>query len=311
MRDQMRWDDRLLGWAMSNPGLRVQLFRLIDCLSSLQSKAEIARHLQEYLGDETVELPAALKGMLNFANPDSMPGQIAATTLSTAVETLAHKYIAGETIQQVIKTIERLRKERMAFTVDLLGEAVITEAEAQSYLERYLELMEQLTEVAKHWSTVEQIDLADGEPLPRVQVSVKLTAFYSQFDPLDEKGSQEKVSDRIRRLLRRAKELETAVHFDMEQYQYKEMTLTILKQLLMEEEFRTRSDIGITLQAYLRDSYHDLKDLIAWAKKRGTPVTVRLVKVPIGIRKRLRRFKKIGNNPFLMTKNRRMPILKP
>ncbi len=278
MRDQMRWDDRLLGWAMSNPGLRVQLFRLIDCLSSLQSKAEIARHLQEYLGDETVELPAALKGMLNFANPDSMPGQIAATTLSTAVETLAHKYIAGETIQQVIKTIERLRKERMAFTVDLLGEAVITEAEAQSYLERYLELMEQLTEVAKHWSTVEQIDLADGEPLPRVQVSVKLTAFYSQFDPLDEKGSQEKVSDRIRRLLRRAKELETAVHFDMEQYQYKEMTLTILKQLLMEEEFRTRSDIGITLQAYLRDSYHDLKDLIAWAKKRGTPVTVRLVK---------------------------------
>ncbi len=278
MRDQIRWDDRLLGWAMSNPGLRVQLFRLIDCLPSLQSKAEIARHLQEYLGDETVELPAALKGMLNFANPDSMPGQIAATTLSTAVETLAHKYIAGETIQQVIKTIERLRKERMAFTVDLLGEAVITEAEAQFYLERYLELMEQLTEVAKHWSTVEQIDLADGEPLPRVQVSVKLTAFYSQFDPLDEKGSQEKVSDRIRRLLRRAKELETAVHFDMEQYQYKEMTLTILKQLLMEEEFRTRSDIGITLQAYLRDSYHDLKDLIAWAKERRTPVTVRLVK---------------------------------
>ncbi len=283
MRDQMRWDDKVLGWAMSNPHLRVQLFRLIDCLPALHSKAEIARHLQEYLGQADVELPAALKGMLNFASPDSMPGQIAATTVSTAVEALAHKYIAGENITQVIKTIERLRKDRLAFTVDLLGEAVITEAEAQSYLDRYLELMAQLTEVANRWPTVEQIDSSTGLPadadlLPRVQVSVKLTAFYSQFDPLDEKGSQERVSDRIRVLLRRAKELGAAVHFDMEQYHYKDLTLAILQQVLLEAEFRRRSDIGVTLQAYLRDSYTDLKHLILWAKERGTPLTVRLVK---------------------------------
>ncbi|MDX2231458.1 MAG: L-glutamate gamma-semialdehyde dehydrogenase [Leptolyngbyaceae cyanobacterium bins.349] len=278
MRDQMRWDDKLLNWTMGNPGLRVQLFRLIDCLPALRSKPEIARHLQEYLSQEDVELPGALKGMLNFANPDSMPGQIAATTLSTAVETLAQKYISGETVGQVIKTIERLRKDRMAFTVDLLGEAVITEPEAQSYLDRYLELLTQLTEAAKRWSTVEQIDRADGADLPKVQVSVKLTAFYSQFDPIDEQGSQEQVSDRIRILLRRAQALGAAVHFDMEQYQYKDMTLAILKELLMEAEFRTRTDIGVTLQAYLRDSLHDLKDLIEWAKERSHPVTVRLVK---------------------------------
>jgi RHH-type proline utilization regulon transcriptional repressor/proline dehydrogenase/delta 1-pyrroline-5-carboxylate dehydrogenase len=278
MRDQMRWDDKLLAWAMSNPGLRVQLFRFIDALPALQSKTEIARHLQDYLGDESVELPAALKNLLNFANPDSMPGQLAASTVSTAVETLANKYIAGATIKQAIKTIERLRKEKMAFTLDLLGEAVITEAEAQSYLERYLDLMEQLTQEAKSWSTVPQIDQADGEELPRVQVSVKLTAFYSQFDPLDPEGSKKQVCDRIRILLRRAKELGAAVHFDMEQYVYKDMTLGILKELLMEAEFRDRTDLGITLQAYLQDSKGDLKDIITWAKERGNPLTVRLVK---------------------------------
>ncbi|NEQ30537.1 MAG: L-glutamate gamma-semialdehyde dehydrogenase [Leptolyngbya sp. SIO4C5] len=278
MRDQMRWDDRLLAIAMDNPGLRVQLFRFIDCLPALHSKAEIARHLQEYLGDPSVELPEALKGILNFANPDSMPGQIAATTFSKAVETLAHKYIAGETIEQVIKTVERLRKDKMTFTVDLLGEAVITEAEAQDYLNGYLTLMEQLTQAAKKWSTVPAIDQADGETLPPVQVSVKLTAFYSQFDPLDAEGSQEKVSEQMRALLRRAKELGAAVHFDMEQYVYKTLTLATLKKVLLEDEFRDRSDIGVTLQAYLRDSYGDLKDLVEWAKERGTPLTVRLVK---------------------------------
>ncbi|BAY48847.1 putative delta-1-pyrroline-5-carboxylate dehydrogenase [Scytonema sp. HK-05] len=278
LRDQMRWDDKLLAWAMSNPGLRVQLFRFIDTLPALRSKPEIAAHLQEYLGDESVELPAALKGMLNFANPDSMPGQVAATTVSTGVETLAHKYISGENIKQALKTIERLRKEKMAFTVDLLGEAVITEAEAQSYLERYLDLMQELVEASKNWTTVPLIDEADGQSLPKVQVSVKLTAFYSQFDPLDATGSEERVSSRIRTLLRRAKELGAAVHFDMEQYAYKDLTFSILKKLLLEEEFRTRTDIGLTIQAYLRDSEEDAKDLIAWAKQRGYPITIRLVK---------------------------------
>ncbi|MBD1925477.1 L-glutamate gamma-semialdehyde dehydrogenase [Trichocoleus sp. FACHB-90] len=278
MRDQMRWDDKLLAWAMASPGLRVQLFRFIDTLPALRSKPEVARHLQEYLGDESVELPTALKGMLNFASPDSMPGTVAATTVNTAVETLAHKYIAGENIKQVIKTVESLRKQKMAFTIDLLGEAVITEAEAQSYLDRYLELMAQLTDAAKSWSTVEAIDQADGEDLPKVQVSVKLTAFYSQFDPLDAKGSEERVSDRIRLLLRRAAQLGAAVHFDMEQYAYKDITVSILKKLLLEDEFRSRTDVGITIQAYLRDSEQDVKDLIPWLKERGYPLTVRLVK---------------------------------
>ena len=278
MRDQMRPDDKLLNWAMSNPGLRVQLFRFIDCLPALHSKSEIARHLQQYLGDQSVELPSALKGILNFTDPNSTPAQIAAATISKAVETLAHKYIAGETTQQVLKTIERLRKEKMAFTLDLLGEAVITEAEAQSYLQGYIDLIDQITEAAQGWSTVEAIDLADGEELPQVQVSVKLTAFYSQFDPIDPQGSQQQVCDRLRQLLRHAQAKGAAIHFDMEQYVYKDLTLSILKELLTEEEFRTRTDVGITLQAYLRDSYQDLQDLIAWAKERGHPLTVRLVK---------------------------------
>ncbi len=278
MREGMRWDDRLLAWAMSNPGLRVQLFRFIDTIPALQSKAEVARHLQQYLGDESVELPSALKSILNFTDADSFPAQTAAATVTKAVETLAYKYIAGENISEVIKAIERLRKEGMGFTIDLLGEAVITEAEAQSYLTRYLELIEQLTQQAQKWSRVEGIDLADGEELPQVQVSVKLTAFYSQFDPLDPVGSKQKVCDRIRVLLRRAQELGAAIHFDMEQYVYKDLTLAILKELLMEEEFRSRTNLGVTLQGYLQDSERDLKDLIEWAKKRGNPVTVRLVK---------------------------------
>ncbi|MFN3679080.1 L-glutamate gamma-semialdehyde dehydrogenase [Thermosynechococcus sp.] len=266
LREQMRIEDKLLGWAMEHPGLRVQLFRLIDCLPSLRSKTEVARHLQEYLSDPSVELPEALKKLLNFAQPDSLPAQAAATTFTTAVQALAHKYIAGETTEQVLKTIGRLRKQGMLVTMDILGEAVITEVEAQQYCDRYLDLMQHLS------------PLGQREGINPVQVSVKLTAFYSQFDPLDVSGCRAKVGEPIRRLLHRAQELGVAVHFDMEQYTYKDITLAILKEILLEPEFRDRADIGLTLQAYLRDSYQDAQDLITWAQQRGTPITVRVVK---------------------------------
>jgi len=194
------------------------------------------------------------------------------------VETLAYKYISGETIKEVIKAVERMRKEKMGFTIDLLGEAVITEGEAESYLQSYLDLITELGTQAQKWATVAEIDTADGENLPKVQVSVKLTAFYSQFDPVDPEGGKIKVCDRIRTLLRHAQAYEAAVHFDMEQYNYKDVTIAILQELLMEDEFRSRTDIGVTIQGYLRDSENDLRKWIDWAKRRGNPITVRLVK---------------------------------
>ncbi len=278
LRDQARLEDKLLAWAMGNPGLRVQLFQLIDTLSTLEDKAEIARHLQEYLAVPSVELPQALKQLINFATPDAIPGQIAASTFAAAVTALAHKYIAGDSIPQILKTIVKLRQQQMAFTIDRLGEAVITEAEAEKYWQGYLQLITELGTAAQSWPLVPQIDQADGAALPRAQVSVKLTAFYSQFDPLDATGSEQGVGDRLRQLLRHAQTHGVAIHFDMEQYRYKDLTLRILKGLLMEPEFRQNDQVGLTLQAYLQESYADLQSLIEWAKQRGTPVTLRLVK---------------------------------
>jgi RHH-type transcriptional regulator, proline utilization regulon repressor / proline dehydrogenase / delta 1-pyrroline-5-carboxylate dehydrogenase len=279
LKDELRIDDKLMAWTMENDGLRVQLFRLIDCLPALQSKAEIARHMQEYLASDAIEVPA-LRSLLNFStdNPNSMTATAAATTLATAVATLAKRYICGENLAAASKTIERLRRERLAFTLDLLGEAVISETEAQGYLDRYLAIMADLTDRAQKWDNSAQIDRADGETLHRVQVSVKLSALYSQFDPIDPIKTTEKVSEPARILLRKAKELGCDLHFDMEQYEFKSLTLQILKQVLIEPEFRDRTDVGITLQGYLRDSERDLVDLIAWVKERGQPITVRLVK---------------------------------
>ncbi|MDX1976406.1 MAG: L-glutamate gamma-semialdehyde dehydrogenase [Pseudanabaenaceae cyanobacterium bins.68] len=275
-QQEIRLDDKIVAWAMANEQLRVQMFRLIDCLPALQGQTQIARHMQEYLGGiKGVDLPG-FKSLLNFGLDNSQG--LAATALSTAVSSLARRYICGSNLGEAVKSIEKLRRDRYGFTLDLLGEAVISQVEAQDYLQRYLQIMTDLSAKAKTWSEVAQVDRADGEILPRVQVSVKLSALYSQFDPLDPETTSLKVSEPVRVLLRTAKEQQCGIHFDMEQYAYKSLTLKILQQILLEPEFRDRTDVGITLQGYLRDSQRDLEQIIAWAKQRGTPITVRLVK---------------------------------
>ena len=55
---------RLMEWSMKDPVFKTQLFRFVDVLPSLNSSAEIVRHLQEYLGVKAVELNPAMKAGL-------------------------------------------------------------------------------------------------------------------------------------------------------------------------------------------------------------------------------------------------------
>jgi RHH-type proline utilization regulon transcriptional repressor/proline dehydrogenase/delta 1-pyrroline-5-carboxylate dehydrogenase len=86
------------------------------------------------------------------------------------------------------------------------------------------------------------------------------------------------VRSRLRPILRAARQRRAFVNVDMEQYAYKDLTLQIFREILLEDEFRAWPDVGIAIQAYLRDTATDLEGLRDWAERRGTPVWVRLVK---------------------------------
>jgi RHH-type proline utilization regulon transcriptional repressor/proline dehydrogenase/delta 1-pyrroline-5-carboxylate dehydrogenase len=83
---------------------------------------------------------------------------------------------------------------------------------------------------------------------------------------------------RLRPILHAAREQSAFVNIDMEQCAFKDLTLQIFRDILEEDDFRDWADVGIAIQAYLRDTALDLEELVVWAERRGTPVTVRLVK---------------------------------
>ena len=118
----------------------------------------------------------------------------------------------------------------------------------------YLSLLTELSQEVNAWPEIPLIDRDDTGPLPRVNVSVKLSALYSQFDAIDPEGTSRAVRARLRPLLREACRNRAFVNFDMEQYSTKDMTLQIFREVLDEDEFRDWPDVGIAIQAYLRDT---------------------------------------------------------
>ena len=129
-------------------------------------------------------------------------GRLLARAAKWNAEHLARRFIAGSNVEEALASVKRLREKSLGFTVDLLGEATITEAEADAVQKQYLDLIDGLTREVNAWPEVPLIDRDDRGPIPRVNVSVKLSSLYSQFDPIDPEGTSRAVRDRLRPILR-------------------------------------------------------------------------------------------------------------
>ena len=272
-------EDKLMGLGMHDPALKVQLFRFVDTLPYLKQPAEVSRHLREYLGEAKDELPWWARWGTRLIPNSGILGQGLAFASQRGAEQMARKFIAGSNVGEAVEAVRAMRDRRLAFTIDLLGEATITEVEADHVQKQYLDLLTGLTREVNAWPEEPTIDRDDRGPIPRVNVSVKLSALFSQFDPIDPEGTSRAVCRRLRPILSLAKQTGAFVNFDMEQHSFKDVTLKIFRDILTEPEFRDWPSVGIAIQAYLKDTEADLHALLDWAKNvRKTPVWIRLVK---------------------------------
>src|SRR5216117_2470072 len=263
---------RLMTLSMRDEQLKLQLFRFVDVLPSLRTSGEIVEHLREYFANEHEHFGPLVRAGVRLAR---IVPWISGPFLRWNVSGMARQFIAGKNPDDVMATLRKRRAQKIGFTVDLLGEAVVSEADADEYAARYLDLLEKLARETKNWTDPLG---KNSELFPVVTLSVKISALYSQINPADPADAIAHLAPKLRPLLRRAQEVGAFINFDMESYAHKNTTLELFKTIFTEEEFKNWPHAGIVIQAYLRDSEADLRDLIEWGRKRGRRFAVRLVK---------------------------------
>ncbi len=263
---------RLMALSMHDERFKTQLFRFVAVLPSLRRSSEIIQHLEEYFSDGNDGFHPLVSLGVRVAR---LVPWMSAAVLRWNVSETARQFIAGRNPHDVIATLRKRRAQKIGFTVDVLGEAVVSEAEADEYAARYADLLDKLARETKDWTDPLG---KSAELFPVLNLSVKISALYSQMSPAAPADAIAHLCSKLRPLLRRARELGAFINFDMESYALKNTTLELFKTTLTEAEFKDWPHAGIAIQAYLRDSEHDLRDLIEWGRARGTRFAVRLVK---------------------------------
>lgn len=277
MWDYRWWTRLLLDWGTRDDQFKVQLFRFIDVLPALHTDEQFVRLLHEYF-HEVRSLPSTLRWLLTRGLQNPMMARVGTRVLRYQFLKMAYTFMAGQSVELGLPTLTHLWNNRCACSIDLLGEATVSETEADAYYHRCFETLAYLEQATLAWDPQPLLEKDHLGALPRIQLSLKLSALYSQLDPIDFQTSYEGIAPRLRSIIEKAKSIPAAITFDMEQAELGPLILYVFTRLFSEAPFQNYSHAGIALQAYLTDSTHTLDTLLDWGKAREVPFGIRLVK---------------------------------
>jgi hypothetical protein len=136
-----------------------------------------------------------------------------------------------------------------------------------------------LAEAAERWPERPVLERDSAGPIPRANVSVKVTALTPLMHADAPEAGRDDAARRMRPLLRTAREHRAHLHVDMESVDSLETTEELVFELLEEDEFSDGPSAGVVVQAYLRESGDQLERILRWSRSTGRrpPLTIRLV----------------------------------
>jgi RHH-type proline utilization regulon transcriptional repressor/proline dehydrogenase/delta 1-pyrroline-5-carboxylate dehydrogenase len=257
-----RVEQRMTELLMKDPALRAALFRFVDVRPACASPEDLTRHLHEFLAD--AESKTAQRATTFTRRPFAQ--KPIAAVAGVGVKRMAQQFIVGQDAKDALPEITKLWRSGVETTVDLLGEATVSEVEADRYMQRCEETLRALASAATK----------PGQ----VNLSVKVSALTPLLRPTAPERGIEGARPRLEHLLRVAKEVGAHLHVDMESFDTREAITELTLDLLSQPEFADGPSAGIVLQAYLTESPEHLDHLLDWAAStpRKHPFVIRLVK---------------------------------
>lgn len=258
---------------IQNPNNKTLLSKMLDESSQIRDSKILSRRLK-YLIDKygipTFFTPWERFQLSLFTGFGYLFDPIAIPIFKNKLQADTHKIIIPEERPALTEHLSKRWKQQIGQNVNLLGEVVLGDEEANNRFHQYMEALKE----------------------PDINyISVKLSGIYAQIRPLSYKESKEKLCELVASIFRQAmkypykdhsgKERSKFVNLDMEEYKDAELTYDVFKTVLAQEEFLPYR-AGIVIQAYLPDALFFYRDLLAFAKERcargGVPIKFRLVK---------------------------------
>lgn len=271
--DAERKEQQKYATMVQRPQDKKFLVKMLDESSQIRDDKKLAKRIKTLI--DTYGIPEFLsKGDAFLFKMYQMFGHhfdfIAIPIIKKRLRLDTSKVIIDEARPKLTEHLATRFKEKIGQNVNLLGEVVLGDGEADKRYYHYLEALES----------------------PDINyISVKISGIYAQTHALNYAESFPELVRRMSELYQKAidnpyvdengKKRAKFINLDMEEYKDAHLTMRLFKEVLSKPEFKNYS-AGIVVQSYLPDAYGFQSELLEFAHKRcaegGAPIKMRIVK---------------------------------
>jgi len=258
---------------IQNPNDKILLSKLLDESSQIHDNKKLARRMKiliDHYGVPEFFSPADSLLIRLFASFGYWFDFIAVPIFKIRLRSDTAKVIINEKPSFLNHHLTERRKQKIGQNVNLLGEVVLGDGEANHRYNHYLEALKD----------------------PQINyISIKISGIYAQINPLNYEQNKIELCERLTRIYQQSIDYPFIdengvstpkfVNLDMEEYKDTELTFDVFKTVLGHPQFKDYS-AGIVVQAYLPDAWNFQTELLKFARKRvaegGSALKMRLVK---------------------------------
>ncbi|MGY2489850.1 trifunctional transcriptional regulator/proline dehydrogenase/L-glutamate gamma-semialdehyde dehydrogenase [Cupriavidus sp. CP313] len=184
-----------------------------------------------------------------------------------AMRLMGEQFVTGETISEALANARKYEAEGFRYSYDMLGEAAMTEADAQRYLASYEQAIHAIGQASRGRGIYE----GPG-------ISIKLSALHPRYSRAQHERVVGELYERLKSLTLLARQYDIGINIDAEEADRLEISLDLLERLCFEPELAGWNGIGFVVQGYQKRCPFVIDYLIDLARRSRHRLMIRLVK---------------------------------
>ncbi|MBD9355421.1 bifunctional proline dehydrogenase/L-glutamate gamma-semialdehyde dehydrogenase PutA [Methylomonas albis] len=186
------------------------------------------------------------------------------TAIKQAMQQMAEHFVIAEDITAAVEQAGRAPNYRYSF--DMLGEAALTEDDAERYFAAYRHAIATLAK------------FATADLFSNPGISIKLSALYPRYEPLQNRYAVPAISKQLLALVKQACTANISVTVDAEEAERLDMSLDIFAAVFNDPALAGWSGFGLAVQAYQKRAVAVIEWLATLAEVQQSIIPIRLVK---------------------------------
>ena len=187
--------------------------------------------------------------------------------VDVAMRMMGEQFVTGETIEEALDHAKVLENKGFRYSYDMLGEAALTEYDADRYFEDYTQAIHAIGKA----STDKDVYSGPG-------ISIKLSALHPRYQRSQTERVHDELYPRILNLVLLAKNYDIGLNIDAEEADRLELSLELLERLCFEPQLADWKGIGFVIQAYQKRCFYVVDYIVDLAKRSAKRLMIRLVK---------------------------------